>query len=119
MALNETQWNGKRITVALSGITSGDPVAVGNVVGVAQTNTLADGNVNLDTSGSVYGLAVQGKTNAGANSAVAFGDLIYIDMAATYGARLSKDTSKVLFGVALGAVTSGGAATINVKVHVL
>lgn len=113
MALNETQFPGRHITVALAGVNSGDPVAVGQLTGVAETATQADGNVVLDCSGAVYAFTVVG-TN-GANVAVAFGDIIYCTQANSVLTRLNKTTSGVPFGIALGALASGATGIINVK----
>lgn len=102
---------------------SGQPVRVGTLTGVAQTDEATGTGVNQgggNPTGStsvefgphIWNLSVQG-VNAGGNSAVAYGDtLYYIDDSAT----LSKvATAGIKFGIALGTVTSGATAVIPVK----
>jgi predicted RecA/RadA family phage recombinase len=82
---------------------SGDPVRYGKLTGVALTAEGAGGNASTETSVFV---------GAG-NSAVAAGDKLYYDDAGT--PVINKDvTNGVFFGIALGAVTSGATATIEV-----
>lgn len=96
---------------------SGDPVLLGQIPGVALTGEAEGqndaGEITIDTEG-VYNLSVEGANNAG-NVAVAIGDILYYDAAAT--PKINKDvTNGVRFGYALGAVSSGATATIPVKV---
>lgn len=116
MATNRRRINGRYLSqVATQPATpaSGDPVLVGQIPGVALIDEEADGAVTVDTGG-VYALSVGGETNAGAGSAVAVGDILYYDSAAT--PVINKDTTGVRFGYALGTVASAGTGTINVKV---
>jgi predicted RecA/RadA family phage recombinase len=92
---------------------SGDPVLVGQIPGVALTAEAADGTTTVQMDG-VFDLAVGGETNAGAGSAVAVGDILYYDSAAT--PKINKDTTGVRFGYALGTVSSAGTGTIQVKI---
>ena len=95
---------------------SGDPVLLGQIPGVALTGEAegqnAAGEITLDTQG-VYNLLVGGEDGSG-NSAVAIGDILYYDSAAT--PKINKDNANgVRYGYALGTVTSGNTGTIPVK----
>jgi hypothetical protein len=97
----------------VSGTVSGAPVIVGtSIPGVAQTDRDANGNASVDMDG-VYNLSVKG-INAGGNSAIAIGDILYHTVADT--PPLSIKATGVRFGYALQTVTSGATATIQVKV---
>lgn len=99
---------------------SGDPVRIGEMVGVAATAEGAGGNTSTQTTVAtegVFNLSVaaidsSGDAGADANVAVAVGDKIY------YGDSddpvLSKRDGGTLFGFALGAVTEGETGTIPV-----
>lgn len=116
MAKNRVRINGRYISKAATQPAtpaSGDPVLVGQIPGVALIAEETDGDVTVDTAG-VYNLSVGGETNAGAGSAVAVGDILYYDSAAT--PKINKDTTGVRFGYALGTVASAGTGTIPVKV---
>lgn len=91
---------------------SGDPVVVGQLPGVALVNEDAAGNTTVKTNG-VASLSVKG-IDAGGNSAVAVGDIVYYTAADT--PKLSKKATGVRFGYALDPVTSGATATIRVKI---
>lgn len=93
-------------------VISGDPVVAGSLVGIALKSASASTDtINIATCG-VWNVPVVG-TN-GSNSAVAFGDRLYINSST---AVISKTTSgHVAFGIALGAVTGGATTTIPVKV---
>lgn len=91
---------------------SGDPVLCGQIPGVCLVNEAADGSTTVAIDGA-FNLSVKGVDQA-ANSAVAVGDAIYYVVADT--PKLSKKNTGVLFGYALGAVTSGATATIAVEV---
>ena len=91
---------------------SGDPVLVGQIPGVAQTNERADGKTSITLKGA-HKLSVKG-IDGGGNSAVAVGDILYYVAADT--PKISKKATGVRFGYALEAVTSGATATIRVKV---
>lgn len=112
MALNRARANGRKVYVpVVANTVSGDPVAVGQLPGVALIDRDADGKATVDTKG-VYNLSVKA-INGGGNSAVAVGDRIYLVLADT--PKLSKKDTGVLFGTALEAITSGSTATIEVR----
>lgn len=120
MATNLHMNDGRYLTGAATAPatpTSGDPVLLGQIPGVALTDEAEGGNaagqITLDTGG-VYNLSVKGEGAAG-NAAVAIGDIIYYEAGQT--PPLNKDaTNGVRFGYALGTVGSGLTATIPVKV---
>jgi predicted RecA/RadA family phage recombinase len=120
MALNLYMAEGRYLTGAATQPAtpvSGDPVLLGQIPGVALTDEADGGNaageITIDTGG-VYNLNVEGVTGAG-NSAVAIGDILYYDSAATV--KINKDvTNGVRFGYALGTVGSAGTGIIPVKV---
>jgi predicted RecA/RadA family phage recombinase len=91
---------------------SGDPVLCGQIPGVALLAENADGDTTTALDGA-WNLPVKG-VDAGGNSAVAKGDALYYVAADT--PKLSKKVAGVLFGYALGIVTTGGTATIPVEV---
>ena len=95
-----------------SGTTSGDVVAVGQMVGVAITDRDSSGNaVVAFPFAYTVDVAVTGEDAAGA-AAVAIGDRLYLDSGA-----VNKDaTNGVPFGFALEAVSSGATSTIEVAV---
>ena len=97
-----------------SGVKSGNPVLIGaTLVGVAQTDRDSAGYATVQIRpGTIWNLSVKG-VDGGGNSAVAIGDKLYITLADT--PPISKKTSGVLFGKALGAVTGGATATIPVE----
>lgn len=113
MATNRVFEHGKLLSVAVaSTVESGDIVAVGGMVGVAQTDYDSNtGKATLDFGG-VYDLSVKGVNGAG-NVAVALGDAIYLVSGDT--PVLSKKASGVFVGYALEAVDSGATATIQVR----
>ncbi len=82
------------------------------LTGVAQTSpAAATENVSMHTKG-VYRLAVTGRDQVPADSAVAIGDKLYID---DTEAQLNKDvTLGKFFGYALGTVVAGATTTIPV-----
>lgn len=111
MANNFVQ-EGENLTLAIAAVASGDPVAVGEVHGVALTATDADGQVVVATTG-VYSLSVKGIDDAG-NIAVAIGDPVFYVAADV--PKLSKKASGMLFGIALGAVVSGATTAIPILI---
>lgn len=116
MATNRVYEHGTQFDAVCSEPTtpaSGDPVLVGQIPGVALTNEQTDGTTTIQTDG-VFELSVKGETTTSA--AVAVGDILYYDSAATPH-KLNKDsTNGVRYGYALEAVSSGATATIRVKV---
>jgi len=114
MAKNYVQ-DGKVLELAVADVSSGDPVVVGEIAGVALTDTDSDGNVAVMTEG-VFNLPVEAKSwdadnSAYVDSAVSIGDKIYYD-----DGTLNKNDTKTLFGIALGEVAAGQTATIPVKI---
>lgn len=91
---------------------SGDPVLVGQLPGVANTAKRTSDNTTSIITEGVATLSVKA-VDAGGNSAVAAGDIIYYVTADT--PKLSKKNTGVRFGYALEAITSGSTATIRVK----
>lgn len=87
---------------------SGDPVLVGRIPGVAQTNERADGTTSVDMDG-VYTLSVT------AVGAIAVGDRLYA--VAGSPVVINNTNTGVPFGFALGAIGAGLTAAINVKLQ--
>ena len=105
---NEIQ-KGNVITVTFSeDVESGQPYKIGNITGVVIGSYSAGEPGGLKRVG-VFDLSVQGVDDAG-NSAVAYGDIIYISN--TY--VLSKNDTGTEFGKAMGAVVSGQTTSIPV-----
>lgn len=113
MAANRVYEEGKQLAMAVaSTVASGDPVAIGNMTGVALTDYNAvSGKATIDFGG-VYNLSVKAVNNAG-NVAVSIGDPIYLVAGDT--PVLSKKSVGVFFGYALEGITSGQTATIMVR----
>lgn len=102
---------GQGIATPVNQVEGGDPVVVGQIVGVANFDALqATDNVVISTKG-VFNLNVVG-VNAGGNVAVAVGDQLFIDPTT---AQIDKKVANVPFGLALGAVNSGATTKIPVK----
>lgn len=91
----------------------GGPVRVGTKTGVATRLEGSDGKTSVDYGPFVVALAVIGK-NSGGNSAVVYGDQLFLNSAAT---EISKDDTGYWFGYANGAVDSGATTTIDVDVQ--
>lgn len=107
MATNKRQ-DGRILELAPSGgASSGDPVVVGEIAGVALVD-IANGASGAVEIRGVFDLAVHGHDGT-ANAGVAVGDAIYHD-----GTELNKNTSGTLFGYALGTVAAGATTTIPV-----
>jgi predicted RecA/RadA family phage recombinase len=115
MATNRARADGRYFNlVVTAGKKSGDPVVVGNLYGVCQIDADPVTNTTTLDSKGIYNLLVNGITNAGAGSAVAVGDIVYLVAANT--PPLSKDTTGVRFGYALDpVVASNSTTTIRVK----
>ena len=101
-------------------VDKGDPVvsATGKpaIVGVAFESALvATQRIAIDTEG-IWVLDVVASDDAG-NSAVAGGDLIYINTTTAVLSKISNQTTQVPFGYALGIITGGLTEAIAVKVH--
>ena len=98
-------------------VASGDPVAVGQLPGVALTDaddTVASGGECTVQFDGVFDLEVVGTSDDGTTgAAIAVGDIVFLDTDAT----LNVDTTNgIRFGYALEAVASGATTTIRVKV---
>lgn len=92
---------------------SGDPVLCGQIPGVALVDEDTNGVTTVALDGT-FDLSVKGETTV--DAAVAVGDILYYDSAATPH-KLNKDaTNGVRFGYALTAVASGATTTIPVRV---
>ncbi len=87
---------------------SGDPVAVGEITGVAVMNRAANNHAPVDTCG-VHDLPVHANDGAG-DVAIAIGDKLYFD-----GTTINRDAAAVFYGYAMTAIAAGQIATINVK----
>ncbi|MCK4958407.1 MAG: DUF2190 family protein [Planctomycetes bacterium] len=87
------------------GTVSGDIVVADQLVGYAQTDRDSDGYATVYIPCDVAEvILVYGRTD-GADSAVAIGNLLYADVA---DGQVNKDvTNGIVFGYALGTVTSG------------
>lgn len=112
MAINRKYATGDSFSVPVaSGVVSGQAVAVGQLPGVALIDRQSDGEATVQFNG-VFDLIVEGK-NSGGNSAVAAGDIVYLQNDGT----LSINNAGKRFGYALGAVLSGNTTTkIPVKI---
>lgn len=107
MAKNERFDNGYHITVPVpAGVDSGEPVVVGELVGVALISRDADGECVIDTRG-VYDLTVTG--------AIDFGDPVYAVVAGGLVTSLTATaTDNVRFGIALK--TQAATGTVPVRI---
>ncbi|MBA7568333.1 hypothetical protein ES708_10054 [subsurface metagenome] len=110
MAKNMIYKDGRHIKLAIAGISSGDPICVGEITGVALIDTDAAGDVVGDTKGG-YDLSVKGHDGT-ADAAIAIGDKLYYDSGAT--PKINKNESAVFFGYAFEEVASGATETIIV-----
>ncbi len=91
---------------------SGDPVRIGKLTGIAETDENATtGETTVYIGPGVYSLSVKAVDDAG-NSAIAKGDRLYYVDADT--PALSKKSSGVFFGWAKETVNAGATATIEV-----
>jgi len=99
------------LATPINQVESGDPVVCGSIVGVANQDALTANDSIVVSRVGVYNLAVIGKSTNGANLAIAVGDKVFIDGAS---AALNADTTKIPFGIALGAVNAGATTTIPV-----
>ena len=114
MATNQLYYDEPLNVAVPSGITSGDPLCIGKMPGVAvDDRDSTTGYATVDFGRNVYDLAVEAVDDAG-NVAVAIGDRIYYTSTDTI--VLNKKKSGIFFGIALEAITSGSDDTIMVKV---
>lgn len=110
MATNMVYKTGDRIELNVgTGVMSGDPVAVGEITGVALLDADTDGNTVVVRDG-VFELSVVGNDGT-TGAAVAVGDPLYITAGEKF---LDVDATAVLFGYALEEVASGATKTIKV-----
>ncbi len=87
-----------------------------DIVGVSfKSAAAATDRVPIDTEG-IWNLDVVA-SNDGGNSAVAGGDVIYINTTTAVLSKISNQATQVVFGVALGIITGGNTEAIAVKVH--
>jgi len=110
MATNRINEEGNNLYLTVgSGVSSGDPIVVGQIPGVALYDADSDNKAVIQTNG-VFDLAVVGETTT--DAAVAVGDILYYDTD-----KVNKDSANgVRFGYALEAVASGATTTIKVKI---
>ena len=120
MATNLIKDPGRKLELAVShpaSPSSGDPVRVGQMVGVALADegddVVTSTNTLVDLGPAVYDLSVKAVDDSG-NSAVAAGEAIYYVDADT--PVLSKKQSGYFYGFALEGISSGQTDTINVLV---
>lgn len=114
MAKNADFEKGDRLSVVCSDPAtpaSGDPVRVGALCGVANTNKRTDNTTSVQFRG-VFDISVKGIDQVG-NSAVAVGDTLYYTDGDT--PKVSKKNTGTKFGTALGAVNSAATKTIPVR----
>jgi len=116
VAKNRIHADGIKLSVVCTDPTtpaSGDPVRVGDMVGIALTAERADGTTSVEfPQGPVFSLSVKGVDGSG-NSAVAVGDSLYYVDGDT--PKVSKKATGKKVGYALEAIGSGATATIKVK----
>jgi predicted RecA/RadA family phage recombinase len=89
-------------------VEDGDPVVVGRIVGVSNSDALFSTDSIVVSTRGVYTLAV----TAGSAHGIHVGETIYIDPVA---ATLSDNAAGIPFGCALQAVAGGATTTIQVK----
>lgn len=113
MALNRVLAAGNRLALPVSNtVESGDPVAVGDLPGVAVTDYRADdGTASVQTNG-VFDLDVKAENGSG-NKKVDAGDAVYLQSDGTINI---KSGTGVRFGYALVDIASGDTDTIPVKI---
>jgi predicted RecA/RadA family phage recombinase len=120
MARNQVFDHGDAVSVACTdpaSPASGDPVLLGQLGGVAQTDKGKGGNVTANTSVlfvGVFKLSVKGVDGSG-NHAIAAGDTIFYVTGDT--PKLSAKATGVKYGTALDAVVSGATTTIRVRLN--
>lgn len=116
MSTNQVYDHGDALSVACTDPAtpkSGDPVLLGQLAGVAQTDERADGNASVAFVGA-FKLSVKGIDGSG-NKAIAAGDTIFYVTGDT--PKLSAKATGVKFGTALDGVTSGATTTIRVRLN--
>ena len=111
MATNRIKENGRKLSLICThpaSPSSGDPVRIGNLIGVALTDERTAGDTTVDLGQGVYDLSVKAIDDDG-NSAVAVGDkLYYVDADVDDGTGfLSKKVTGYFAGIALEIVKIG------------
>lgn len=97
-------------------VDKGDPIIVGEVVGVAFVSGAASTDlIPVDTEG-IWQLSVVA-TNEDGNSAVAVGDALYINRTTAVISKDKTPGTHTFFGYALYAINAGVTDVIPVKVH--
>ena len=113
MSTNEIYDHGDVLELPVpAAYTSGDPVVVGKIPGVLETDRDSDGNAIVKMRG-VFDLSVEG-TNAAGNTAIAVGDALFWQVGDT--PTISADATGELFGHALEIVASAATTVIKVRV---
>ena len=120
MADNRIKEHGRKLSLTCThpaSPSSGDPVRIGNLIGVALTDERTAGDTTVDLGQAVYDLSVKAVDDDG-NSAVAVGDkLYYVDADVDDGTGfLSKKVTGYFAGIALEVVPTGTTVTINVRI---
>ena len=114
MATNRIYERGNQLEYEIANTSSGDPVVIEDLPGVALTDSDDDDNVTVQHDG-VFELAVHAHDGDTTDTAVSVGDIVYYDADAT-DASLNVNDSEPRFGYALEAITAGETETIQVKV---
>jgi predicted RecA/RadA family phage recombinase len=98
------------VTGPVGGLASGTPHVFGALPCIAMGD-IAEGATGAAATRGVFNLTVSAANNTG-NSAVSFGDRIFMDA----GVLNKDDVDGTQFGVALGPVAAGATAVIPVKI---
>ena len=117
MADNRIKEHGRKLSLTCThpaSPSSGDPVRIGNLIGVALTDERTAGDTTVDLEG-VYDISVKGEDDDG-NVAVVIGDKLYYVDADVGTGYLNKKVTGYFAGIALEAITSGTTSTINVRI---
>lgn len=97
-------------------VDKGDPVIVGDIIGVALLSAAAATDlISIDTEG-IWFLSAVAEDDDG-NSAIAPGDLLYLNKSTCILSKNSNKQSHQRFGYSLGVVATGTTAVVAVKVH--
>jgi hypothetical protein len=95
-------------TIPVNLVEDSDPCVIGRIVGVSNSDALFATDTIVVSTRGVYMLAVTANYGAG----IHVGETVYIDPVA---ATLSDNSAGIPFGCALGFITHGATATIQVK----
>jgi predicted RecA/RadA family phage recombinase len=117
MALNRVREKCTQVSLPVpEGTKSGDPVAVGKLVGVALIDRDKDtpGEATCQIGEGSYEFDVEGnKGKAEEEQAIEPGEPVYLDPAT---GKLNANSGKTLFGYAIGPVAKGKTVTVEVKI---